>query len=119
MSAVIEIKNVKKTYHMGDIEVNALSDVSLQVEQGEMVAITKVRKGVYVKALEELAIGDRHDRQRPEGVLEGQGLRRPGPQVEAARAAGGRSPGRGSRGSRVGGPGRAAAGRQAGRGQHR
>ena len=40
MSAVIEIKNVKKTYHMGDIEVNALSDVSLQVEQGEMVAIT-------------------------------------------------------------------------------
>jgi putative ABC transport system ATP-binding protein len=40
MSAVIEIKNMKKTYHMGDIEVNALNDVSLQVEQGEMVAIT-------------------------------------------------------------------------------
>jgi len=40
MSAVIEIKNVKKTYQMGDLEVNALNDVSLQVEQGEMVAIT-------------------------------------------------------------------------------
>jgi putative ABC transport system ATP-binding protein len=40
MSAVIEIKNIKKTYHMGDIEVDALSGVSLQVEQGEMVAIT-------------------------------------------------------------------------------
>jgi putative ABC transport system ATP-binding protein len=40
MSAVIDIKHVKKTYSMGDVEVNALNDVSLQVNQGEMVAIT-------------------------------------------------------------------------------
>ncbi len=40
MSAVIEIKNVKKTYQMGDQELNALNGVSLQVQQGEMVAIT-------------------------------------------------------------------------------
>ncbi len=40
MSAVIELKDIKKTYHMGDIEVTALNGVSLQVEKGEMVAIT-------------------------------------------------------------------------------
>jgi putative ABC transport system ATP-binding protein len=40
MSAVIEIKDVKKTYQMGDITVSALAGVSLEVEKGEMVAIT-------------------------------------------------------------------------------
>ncbi len=36
---VIEIQNMKKTYHMGTIELDALRDVSLQVQRGEMVAI--------------------------------------------------------------------------------
>jgi putative ABC transport system ATP-binding protein len=40
MSAVIELQDVKKVYHMGEMEVPALNGVSLQVEQGEMVAIT-------------------------------------------------------------------------------
>ena len=40
MSKVIEIKDVKKTYQMGDVEVAALNGVSFQVEQGEMIAIT-------------------------------------------------------------------------------
>ncbi len=40
MSAVIQIENIKKTYRMGDIEVNALNGVSLEVQKGEMVAIT-------------------------------------------------------------------------------
>src|SRR5512137_2089224 len=40
MSKVIEIKQVKKTYQMGDVQVAALNGVSLEVEQGEMVAIT-------------------------------------------------------------------------------
>ncbi len=40
MAAVIELKDVKKLYKMGDIEVPALNGVSLQVNQGEMVAIT-------------------------------------------------------------------------------
>ena len=40
MSAVIEINDVKKSYQMGDITVSALAGVSLQVEKGEMVAIT-------------------------------------------------------------------------------
>ncbi len=37
--SVIEIQNIKKTYRMGDVEVNALRGVSFQVERGEMVAI--------------------------------------------------------------------------------
>jgi putative ABC transport system ATP-binding protein len=40
VSTVIEIKDVKKIYQMGDVEVPALNGVSLQVKQGEMVAIT-------------------------------------------------------------------------------
>jgi putative ABC transport system ATP-binding protein len=40
MSQVIQIQDVRKIYRMGDIEVPALNGVSLQIEQGEMVAIT-------------------------------------------------------------------------------
>ncbi len=40
MSAVIQIQNVKKVYPMGDLQVPALNGVTLQIEQGEMVAIT-------------------------------------------------------------------------------
>ncbi|MEW5720459.1 MAG: ABC transporter ATP-binding protein [Chloroflexota bacterium] len=38
--AVIEIENVKKIYTMGQVQVPALNGVTLQVEKGEMVAIT-------------------------------------------------------------------------------
>ncbi|MCI0475431.1 MAG: ABC transporter ATP-binding protein [Anaerolineales bacterium] len=38
--AVIEIENVKKIYTMGEVQVLALNGVTLQVQQGEMVAIT-------------------------------------------------------------------------------
>ena len=38
--AVIEIENVKKIYRMGEVEVPALNGVTLQVQKGEMVAIT-------------------------------------------------------------------------------
>lgn len=37
--AVIDIQDVKKTYRMGEVEVQALCGVSFQVQKGEMVAI--------------------------------------------------------------------------------
>ncbi len=37
--AVIEVKNVIKTYNMGESSFNALDDVSLSIEDGEMVAV--------------------------------------------------------------------------------
>ena len=40
MSAVIEIKDVSKIYAMGEVDVPALDGVSVQIEEGEMVAIT-------------------------------------------------------------------------------
>jgi putative ABC transport system ATP-binding protein len=39
MPTVIEIKNITKTYHLGDEVLNALDDVSLNVEAGEFIAI--------------------------------------------------------------------------------
>ena len=36
---VISTQNLTKTYHMGDIEVNALCGVSVQIKKGEVVAI--------------------------------------------------------------------------------
>ena len=40
MAAVIDIQDVRKVYQMGDVTVPALDGVSLQVAEGEMVAIT-------------------------------------------------------------------------------
>ncbi|MEA3430431.1 MAG: ABC transporter ATP-binding protein [Nanoarchaeota archaeon] len=37
--ALIELRNVHKIYQMGDVEVNALSGVSLSIKKGEFVAI--------------------------------------------------------------------------------
>ena len=37
--AFIEFQNVGKTYHMGEVEINALHDTSFTVEKGELVII--------------------------------------------------------------------------------
>ena len=39
MSAFISFENVKKIYHMGEIEIHALDDVSFDINQGEFVII--------------------------------------------------------------------------------
>ena len=38
-STVIDVRDVRKTYQMGDIAVHALQGVSLRIERGEYVAI--------------------------------------------------------------------------------
>lgn len=40
MSVLIELKNITKTYHLGDEVLHALDDVSLSVQAGEFIAIT-------------------------------------------------------------------------------
>ena len=37
--AFVEFNNVGKTYHMGEVEINALHDATFQVEKGELVVI--------------------------------------------------------------------------------
>ncbi|WP_018886992.1 ABC transporter ATP-binding protein [Paenibacillus massiliensis] len=39
MSAVMEIRNLKKIYHVGDQEIHALKDVSMSIQEGEFVAV--------------------------------------------------------------------------------
>ncbi|MEC0140540.1 ATP-binding cassette domain-containing protein, partial [Paenibacillus macerans] len=39
MNYVMEIKNLKKIYHVGDQEIHALRDVSLSITEGEFVAV--------------------------------------------------------------------------------
>ncbi len=36
---IIRLEHVSRTYHVGDVDVHALNDVSLSIEQGEFVAI--------------------------------------------------------------------------------
>ena len=36
---IIELKNVSKSYRMGDTEIKALSDVNLQIKRGDFLAI--------------------------------------------------------------------------------
>ncbi len=37
--AFVEFKNVKKTYHMGEVDIHALRDVSFEIEKGEFCVI--------------------------------------------------------------------------------
>lgn len=37
--AFVEFKDVGKTYHMGEVDINALHDTSFEIEKGELVVI--------------------------------------------------------------------------------
>ena len=37
--AFVEFQNVGKTYHMGEVDINALHDTSFGIEKGELVVI--------------------------------------------------------------------------------
>ena len=39
MPALIQLENLRKTYHTGEVDVQAVREVSLLIEQGEFVAI--------------------------------------------------------------------------------
>jgi putative ABC transport system ATP-binding protein len=39
MNAMIQVRDLRKTYQMGDIEVPALRGVSFSIQRGEFVAI--------------------------------------------------------------------------------
>ena len=39
MSAMIQVRDLRKTYQMGDIDVQALRGVSFNIQRGEFVAI--------------------------------------------------------------------------------
>jgi putative ABC transport system ATP-binding protein len=39
MTAVIDVRNVSRVYELGEIQVHALRDVSLQINRGELVAV--------------------------------------------------------------------------------
>jgi len=40
MSTIIELKDVNKTYRMGDAKINAVCNASLEIKKGDFVAIT-------------------------------------------------------------------------------
>ena len=44
MSSFIVFNNVKKTYKVGDIEINASDGVDFNIEKGEFVVIVDVYK---------------------------------------------------------------------------
>ena len=39
MAAFVEFEHVKKTYHMGEVSIDALRDATFSVEQGELCVI--------------------------------------------------------------------------------
>ena len=39
MGSFVEFKNVSKTYHMGEVDIDALKDVNFTIEKGEFCVI--------------------------------------------------------------------------------
>ena len=39
MGRLVEFQNVKKTYHMGEVEIHAVDGVDFEIKEGEFVVI--------------------------------------------------------------------------------
>ena len=39
MGRLVEFQNVKKTYHMGEVEIHAVDGVDFEINEGEFVVI--------------------------------------------------------------------------------
>ena len=43
MGRLVEFQNVKKTYHMGEVEIHAVDGVDFEINEGEFVVIVGPR----------------------------------------------------------------------------
>lgn len=60
-SPVISAKNLSKTYRLGEVEVHALRDVSLDIDTGDFIAITGRNGAGKSTLMHNLAVLDRPD----------------------------------------------------------
>jgi len=60
-SPIISAKNLSKTYHLGEVKVNALKDVSLDINKGDFVVITGRNGAGKSTLMHNLAVLDRPD----------------------------------------------------------
>lgn len=58
---MLELKHIKKTYHVGDTETKALDDISLSFRQKEFVAILGVSGSGKTTCLNVIGGLDRYD----------------------------------------------------------
>lgn len=63
-SPIIRAQNISKTYHLGEVEVHALRDVSLDINEGDFVTITGRNGAGKSTLMHNLAVLDRPDSGR-------------------------------------------------------
>ena len=74
MSKILEVKNLVKTYGKGDSLVKAVDDVSLDVEQGEFVAIIGASGSGKSTLLHMIGGVDRPNKKGGEIIVEGEDI---------------------------------------------
>ena len=55
--AFVEFHDVGKTYHMGEVDINALHDTSFEIEKGELVVIVGP-SGVHHHYITDTSVGE-------------------------------------------------------------